>query len=1027
MQQFLQAGAWQGEVIQPNRNGDRRYILSSVTLLRDEADEPVGAVAVNRDITERKAAEERLRELLEQVRLAIDSAQLGLWELDLATNYLQWNDLQLTMYGISREEFETDLDGWRNRVHPEDKDYADGRLGEVFEGHPVFDVPFRVIRPSGEIRHINASATPIFNDAGEIVKLIGINMDVTETHVRENALRESEVRLLQRNQFIETILDNLPIGLAVNNIDKGTATYTNAKFEEIYGWPRKKISDIEQFFQCVYPDPEYRQQIQAQIMDDIASGDPERMSWEEIKITTEHGEKRIVSAKNIPIYNQNFMISTVQDITARSLAEKQIKRTELLLKGMSRIAKIGGWELDLVTMEPYFTEETFHIYELPPTKPPKLEDGISYYPPEYRSLVEKVVQEAIEKKLPYDIEVPFITAKGRHIWVRTQGRVYTEEGKAVRLYGSIQDISERKQAEQKLQVYAQRLETLHQIDRAILAQDSPERIAEVTINHLAQLISCDRISAGLFDETGETATVLAAHVAGATQLGQGMRVSIHDHDGIMSELRQGKTRMFPDLNQFAGRAPTIDALLHDGLRSYMMVPLIAGSRLVGSLSLGSTDTNQFDESHESLVREVADQLAIALHQAYLHKAEKDQRVLAETLQQTAVTLVGSLSLEETLDTILNQLALVVPYDLAQVMLIQDEMLMVGARQGALVKDLLVETERPYTQIPLLYQSLQSGKPFVLTASQIKENHLHLPGMAPELSTWVGIPLIARDIAVGFLTVGQVNAQYLPQEISAVTAFGQQAALAIEKATILLELEKSLNALRETQAHLVRAARLSAIGETAAGVAHQINNPLTTVIIDSHLLLKNLPPSHPARHSADAIHQAALRAANVVERLLDFSRTQPTTKSPTNISDSIKESLTILSAQLPKNIRLEVALPTDLPPVTASPEHLQDVWLNLLLNARDAVMQVDQGIIQVRISHNTTYDKIEVSIQDNGIGMSYTQQQQIFNPFFTTKDRGTGLGLSVCQDIIVHHDGEIRVSSVEGEGSKFTVILPVQPT
>ncbi|MEL7563148.1 PAS domain S-box protein [Dehalogenimonas sp. 4OHTPN] len=135
----------------------------------------------------------------------------------------------------------------------------------------------------------------------------------------------------RRNQFIETIIDSLPIGLAVNRMSDGSTVYINPMFEKVYGWPRREISGVAEFFQKVYPDPEYRRQIQERVMVDISSGDPARMRWENIMITTQTGEKRFISAANIPLPEQGLMISTAWDVTERSKAQQEIALKAQLL------------------------------------------------------------------------------------------------------------------------------------------------------------------------------------------------------------------------------------------------------------------------------------------------------------------------------------------------------------------------------------------------------------------------------------------------------------------------------------------------------------------------------------------------------------------------------------------------------------------------------------------------------------------------------------------------------------------------
>ena len=143
--------------------------------------------------------------------------------------------------------------------------------------------------------------------------------------------KNAESQLLEKNTFIQTILDNLPIGIALNKIDEGNSTYMNKKFQEIYGWHSDEIANIASFFEKVYPDPEYRSQILERIMSDMNTGDPEKMHWENIEITCHDESKKIVNAVNIPLYDQNTMVSTVIDITSLKKAEKSLLETNELL------------------------------------------------------------------------------------------------------------------------------------------------------------------------------------------------------------------------------------------------------------------------------------------------------------------------------------------------------------------------------------------------------------------------------------------------------------------------------------------------------------------------------------------------------------------------------------------------------------------------------------------------------------------------------------------------------------------------
>lgn len=164
-----------------------------------------------------------------------------------------------------------------------------------------------------QVKHITRYGY-VLKSAGEFVLLEAISM-AFELFAAHEAMR-------RRNRFIETILDNIPIGLAVNYIDDGNAVYMNRSFQEIYGWPKEAMTNIPEFFERCYPDPEYRREITAMVMGDIATGNPDKMAWNGIRVTRSDGSTALVDAKSIPIDEQNFMISTVQDVTERTRAQQ---------------------------------------------------------------------------------------------------------------------------------------------------------------------------------------------------------------------------------------------------------------------------------------------------------------------------------------------------------------------------------------------------------------------------------------------------------------------------------------------------------------------------------------------------------------------------------------------------------------------------------------------------------------------------------------------------------------------------------
>ncbi len=236
-----------------------------------------------------------------------------------------------------------------------------------------------------------------------------------------------------------------------------------------------------------------------------------------------------------------------------------------------------------------------------------------------------------------------------------------------------------------------------------------------------------------------------------------------------------------------------------------------------------------------------------------------------------------------------------------------------------------------------------------------------------------------------------------------------------------------------EAQLRQSQKLESIGTLASGVAHEINNPLTGIINYAYLIRDGTSDAALMRF-AEGIAREGERVAEIVKNLLSFSRHEKESHSPARIRDIVDETLSLVTAVLRKDqIRVEVDVPSDLPNVRCRSQQIQQVLMNLLTNARDALNARYPGFDEDKVVHVEAQNVseggkrwIRLTVEDHGSGISEGDIDRIFDPFFTTKprDRGTGLGLSVSHGIVRDHGGSLSVESEPGAYTRFIVKLPV---
>ncbi len=241
----------------------------------------------------------------------------------------------------------------------------------------------------------------------------------------------------------------------------------------------------------------------------------------------------------------------------------------------------------------------------------------------------------------------------------------------------------------------------------------------------------------------------------------------------------------------------------------------------------------------------------------------------------------------------------------------------------------------------------------------------------------------------------------------------------------VQLQESHQELESAQQRLVQSERMASMGQLSAGVAHEINNPLGTVLIYSHMLLRQIKDNEPVKADLQMIVNEATRCKGIVRGLLDFARQSRVSKAPASLPELIREVAVIMAPRAyAAHVRLLTDVRDNLPTMMIDKDQIKQMLLNLVGNAIDAIPE--EGDVSLRAHLAPGDGRVAIEVSDTGVGIPEENLTKLFTPFFTTKEmgKGTGLGLAIAYGIVKMHSGDICAQSEEGKGTTFTISLPI---
>ncbi len=330
------------------------------------------------------------------------------------------------------------------------------------------------------------------------------------------------------------------------------------------------------------------------------------------------------------------------------------------------------------------------------------------------------------------------------------------------------------------------------------------------------------------------------------------------------------------------------------------------------------------------------------------------------------------------------------------------------------------TKGPVTTNKIIDGEIRKKKP-VIIEDIWNEPRVEYPEYARDegVCLIVDTPLFVGDEIISILRLYFTEKRaFTQEELDFLVAVSTQCACAINKVRLIETQQEQYEQLA------LQTEKLSALGRMAAGIAHEINNPLAGILLYSTHMKKKLDPESPLRENLQVIISETTRCKSTIQELLDFSREREPLRSLCNVNDIVKRALSILENEFHlKHIRLDVNLSSEVQDIFLDANQIEQVLVNLLLNSIQA-MNSKQGVIRVQTRMDTEQKMVQIDIEDNGCGIPAEKMSKIFEPFYTTKPKGSGLGLSVSFGIIQNHQGRIDISSQTGLGTRFCISLPV---
>lgn len=651
------------------------------------------------------------------------------------------------------------------------------------------------------------------------------------------------------------------------------------------------------------------------------------------------------------------------------------------------------------------------------------------HPADYERMVAQaqaaVGAPAREKNESEAIECRIIRKDGLVRWVSVALAPVYKANRLVTVQGMARDVTNRKQVELALRERTQELAALN-----LLATRLSQSLDPMTI---------------LAEALGILMDVVEAEFGGAYQVRDGRHPSetqwlipqvIHGlPDDFENDIAPYAHHFFQPSridvlreyqHESAGRVGPVGKRI--GIQSWTILPLRERDTVFGLIVLAARDYEQFGSGDMDFLVAAAEHISLEVRNARLFAETQRRLTELALLNEAGRAVTSTLDREAVLHEIMTRAIEVLQSEAGSVMLLEPGGDLVFAVAAGPFGETLRGVRVPLAS-SLAGQAAREARPLMVLDAQSDPRLYRAVDARTTLVTrsLLAVPLIVRGEVIGVLeAINKRGGQFTAADLSLLESLARPAAAAIENARLYEQAVQRAEQLQRSQAQLIQSEKLAAMGRLTASLAHEINNPLQAILNFLHLALDYPIDEARRRDYLEITRDETRRLAQLVAHMLDFYRpTQQAQPHNVDVNATLERVLALSAKKLQtSNVQVKMQLADKLPPAAGVLDQIAQVFLNLVVNAAEAMSDSHRhgGRLTVASRLDANGQWIEVSFSDDGPGIAAQDLPHIFEPFYTTKQSGTGLGLSVSYGIVEAYGGAITVSSAPGQGATFTVRL-----